>query len=147
MLLFFAQVAEMTGRKSRDVRQPNGRYRYEAKPDNADEFEAFKEGYKLVLIYSAAFAAGVSFHADPKYPNHLQRCVFPIELPYAADRFLQLLGRTSRAGEAHPAKINVLSTHMAGENRFVNAIASKASSMGALTAAIECLRIKFPVLC
>lgn len=97
-------------------------------PIDKDEISAFRKGKKEILVFTTAFSTGISLHADPKYPNIKQRVFIPLELPYAVDQLFQQVGRTSRTNQVHAAEIVILGTHLAGETRFLNAVASKATS-------------------
>ena len=89
------QVAELTGRKSRQVKQYNAmteKYEviYEKRKCedgpidqiNIEEKNNFQNGSKLVAILSEAASTGISLQADKRVKNQRRRVHITIELPW-----------------------------------------------------------------
>jgi hypothetical protein len=109
-------VAEMTGRSGRILRKTENTFRYtkrfggsktsyglqmpvsredESDRLNVKERALFQSGKKSVAIISDAASTGVSLHADRRCKSsHKRRVHFTIELPWAADKAIQQLGRS-----------------------------------------------------
>lgn len=133
-------VAEMTGRVGRIVREPGltsfkykkragtaasstkglSSFKGEVEMDmlNIEERKRFQDGEKYVAIISDAASTGISLHANAGSKNSGRRRVhYTIELPWAADKAIQQLGRSHRAGQlSAPIYRNVI-TNMGGERR------------------------------
>lgn len=140
-------VAEMTGRSSRITRKTSSidePLRYEQRIENSKnqqcdslnvrERKAFMEGKKPVAIISDAASTGVSLHAANGVPSaHKRRVHITLELAWSADKSIQQLGRSHRANQASAPVYKLLTTDLAGENRFAAAVAKRLSSLGAIT--------------
>jgi hypothetical protein len=92
--LFVLQVAEMTGRRSRYVRDAKGSAKYLPRNSasismdmvNIHEREAFQNGTKRIAIISEAASSGISLHADKRVVNQQPRVHFILELPWGSDK-------------------------------------------------------------
>jgi hypothetical protein len=85
------QIAEMTGRKGRVVRDARGAPVYElrARPDSSEmdslnirEKDLFMKAKKFVAIVSDAASTGISLHASAEAANQRRRIHLTIELPW-----------------------------------------------------------------
>ncbi|KAK9863620.1 hypothetical protein WJX84_004264 [Apatococcus fuscideae] len=137
-----SKVAEMSGRRRRMIRNPNGPgfvYRLVAAEGvpldqvNIQEKKAFQSGKKLIAIISDAASTGISLQADRNELNTRLRVHITLELAWSADKTVQQLGRTHRSNQAQPPKYIILSSNICGEHRFASAVAKRLQQLGALT--------------
>jgi hypothetical protein len=129
------EVAEITGRSKRPVRQGDGSLKIErrAATANVAETGAFLAGDKSVLVFTDAGGTGRSYHADPRQNNQKRRRHYLVEPGWRADNAIQGLGRTHRAGQVTPPFVRVCTTDVHGEKRFTSTIARRLDTLGALT--------------
>jgi len=134
-------VAELTGRTRRLIRDSQGRVQYKKRaPEgvamhrtNVHEMEQFQSGIKRIAIISDAAAMGISLHASNRAENRQRRVHVTLELGWSADKQMQTFGRTHRSDQAVPPEYVLLSTELGGEKRFSSTIARRLGSLGALT--------------
>lgn len=134
-------VAEMTGRKRRLIRKPDGGLEYVKRaPDdvamnkvNLHENKQFQDGKKNIAIISDAAATGISLHASNRAENKQRRVHITLELGWSADKQMQTFGRTHRSDQASAPEYILLSIDAGGEKRFSSTIARRLASLGALT--------------
>mmetsp|Transcript_56358 Transcript_56358/g.132128 ORF Transcript_56358/g.132128 Transcript_56358/m.132128 type:complete len:1472 (-) Transcript_56358:106-4521(-) len=146
------QVAEMSGRTSRMVRnkqtgelEKQTRLEAAKKSDgdaldsiNNVEQRAFQKGKKLYAIITEAASAGISLHADrrgfnPPVFTPRPRRMLCLELPWAADKAVQQLGRVHRSNQLSSPCFQCIVTDLGGEARFISAVTQRLRQLGAMT--------------
>jgi len=145
-------VAEMSGRSFRMVRdkktgqiQKRSRLAQARKEQGGNidsinnvENRAFQKGQKLFAIITEAASAGISLHADrrelnPPIYSPRKRRMLCLELPWAADKAVQQLGRVHRSNQLHAPSFVCIVTDLGGEARFVSAVTQRLRQLGAMT--------------
>ena len=129
------QVAEVTGRKRRIVRNEDGRLSVENRPgsSNIGETHAFMDDTKRILVFSDAGGTGRSYHSDLNAKNQRLRVHYLLEPGWKADNAIQGLGRTNRTNQAQPPLFRPTATNVKGEKRFLSTIARRLDTLGAIT--------------
>lgn len=129
------KVAEVTGRKRRIVKTPDGRLKVENRPgsSNIGETHTFMDDDKRILIFSDAGGTGRSYHADLGAKNQRLRVHYLLEPGWRADNAIQGLGRTNRTNQAQPPLFRPTATNVKGEKRFLSTIARRLDTLGAIT--------------
>jgi len=140
------KVAEMSGRSHRMKRRKDGTFAYVARCEelrcpgdgaNMVEQVLFQKGTKKICVVTEVASAGISLHADRRQvrPDFQppRRTMISVELPWGADKAIQVFGRVHRANQLIPPKFVVLNTPLGGEMRFNSAIARRMKLLGAVT--------------
>jgi hypothetical protein len=149
------KVAEMSGRshrRCRDLVTGEVHVQSRTKPQkdksrqvtglvdsvNLTEQRAFQRGEKLVAIITEAASAGISLHSDRRElregaPPPRPRTMLCLELPWAADKAVQQLGRVHRSNQLSPPSFVCVVTDLGGEARFVSAVTRRLRQLGAMT--------------
>ena len=128
-------IAEITGRSKRVVRNESGSMQLEKRSPSqtAEEAKDFNKGNRRILIFSDAGGTGRSYHADLRIENQQKRVHYLIQPGWRADKAIQGLGRTHRTNQKQPPLFKTVTTNIKSQARFVSSIARRMSQMGALT--------------
>ncbi|MDZ8262970.1 strawberry notch-like NTP hydrolase domain-containing protein [Nostoc sp. ChiQUE01b] len=129
------QVAEVTGRSKRVLKDDSGRLFVDSRGSGANiaETAAFMNDDKQILIFSDAGGTGRSYHADLNAVNRRRRSHYLLEAGWRADNAIQGLGRSHRTNQASAPIFKPVTTNVRGERRFISTIARRLDSLGALT--------------
>lgn len=135
------KIAEATGRQMRKIKKDkeDGTRGYEIeKRDStaasAADAQAFQDGRKVALIFSAAGGTGRSYHADRGAKNQGQRVHYLLQPGWRADAAVQGFGRTNRTNQSSaPIYRLVQIEELKAQKRFISTIASRLDQLGALT--------------
>jgi len=129
------QIAEVTGRSKRVLKDENGRLFVDSRGSRANiaETAAFMADEKRILIFSDAGGTGRSYHADLNVVNRRRRSHYLLEAGWRADGAIQGLGRSHRTNQASAPIFRPVTTNVRGERRFISTIARRLDSLGALT--------------
>jgi hypothetical protein len=105
---------------------------------NIGEQRAFQSGEKLVAIITEAASAGISLHSDRREGcegsgRPRPRRMICLELPWAADKAVQQLGRVHRSNQLFPPSFVCVVTDLGAEARFVSAVTRRLRQLGAMT--------------
>ena len=141
-------VAEMSGRSQRSLKDLSTglvtrelrkelKLKEKALSVNVSEQRSFQSGRKRFAVITEAASAGISLHSDRREQLRgsevRRRHMICLELPWAADKAVQQLGRVHRSNQLLPPKFTCLVTDLAGEARFVSAVAQRLTQLGAMT--------------
>jgi len=140
------KVAELSGRSHRMKRRKDGSLSYVARAEelrcplhgaNLVEQVLFQKGVKQVCVVTEVASAGISLHADRRQVRKdfqpPRRILISLELPWGADKAIQVFGRVHRANQLVPPRFVMLCTPLGGEVRFISSIARRMKLMGAVT--------------
>jgi len=128
------KVAELTGRKRRQIKDKNGIVTTESRNDlNNDEVINFQSGKKRIVLVSKSCSIGISLHSDRNVLNQQQRFHITMDINPDVTSFVQQLGRTNRTNQAVPPVYCIIETGIPGEARLSAIINHKMKSLGALT--------------
>jgi len=128
------RVAEVTGRSKRVIFK-NDRYQLSQRSasSNIAETTAFQSDEKQILVFSNAGGTGRSYHASLSCKNQRLRRHYMVESGWEATAATQAVGRSHRSAQAQPPEVILISTDVKGEARFLSTIASRLSTLGAIT--------------
>lgn len=128
-------VAEITGRSRRFIRDNNGKRVEDKRNENkrSAEINDFNEGRKRILIFSEKGGTGASYHASNDYKNKQKRIHYLLQPGWRADKAIQGLGRTNRSNQAHKPEYVLVTTDIPGQKRFLSTIARRLEQLGALS--------------
>ncbi|MGB5632131.1 MAG: strawberry notch family protein, partial [Waterburya sp.] len=133
------KVAEISGRSQRLVKiiDEAGQSKIAVKErksgSNLAEQEAFNSDRKQILFFSKAGGTGFDFHASKNIKNQRLRRHYLVEAGWNAAQAVQGFGRTNRSNQLQPPVYILLTTNVLGQKRFTSSIASRLSSLGAIT--------------
>ncbi|HYX17477.1 MAG TPA: strawberry notch family protein, partial [Nostoc sp.] len=118
------QVAEVTGRSKRVLKDEAGRLFVDSRSSGANiaETTAFMSDQKQILIFSDAGGTGRSYHADLNAVNRKRRSHYLLEAGWRADNAIQGLGRSHRTNQASAPIFRPVTTNVRGERRFISTI-------------------------
>ena len=132
-----SKVSEITGRVNRLIYSTSSSdftvSKRNPRIDNNNECKAFMSGKKQIAIISEAASTGISLHASNSCNNKNRRMHIILQLPWSAEKAIQQLGRTHRSDQSSPPFYKLLITELGGERRLASVVASRLSSLGALT--------------
>lgn len=130
------KISEITGRSKRLVKDENGKYQIEprSKATVAADSEAFTEGKKNILVFSAAGGTGFSWHSDRTFKNRKKRAHYIMQAGWSANVAVQGFGRTHRTNQENQPIYRLVKTDVPGHKRFISSIARRLEQLGALTA-------------
>lgn len=128
-------VAEVTGRKTRLVRQSDGTVVEEkmTPSSRARDIEAFMDKKKRILVFSNAGGTGKGYHSDLDRINQEKRIHYLVQAGWIASRALQGFGRTHRTNQRFAPHDVLVTTDVASHKRFFSSIARRLDQLGALT--------------
>ena len=128
------RVAEVTGRSKRIILK-DGKYQLSTRGASSSvaETDAFQNGQKRILIFSAAGGTGKSYHSDRSCLNQQPRRHYLAECGWNVVGVTQGFGRCNRANQVQPPEIVLISTDVPGEKRFTATVASRLSALGAIS--------------
>jgi hypothetical protein len=129
------KIAEVTGRKRRLVRQPDGTVVEEklTPSSKAKDIDAFMGGKKRILLFSNAGGTGKGYHSDLDVENQEGREHYLVQPGWIASRALQGFGRTHRTNQRVAPGYVLVTTNIAAHKRFFSSIARRLDQLGALT--------------
>ena len=129
------KVSEVTGRKSRFIRQPDGSLKQEKRGARASkqDIQDFLDDKKDILVFSQAGGTGASYHAGKEFKNQRPRAHYLLQAGWRADEAVQGFGRSHRSNQANTPTYRLVQTNLKGHKRFIATIARRLDQLGALT--------------
>ncbi|MCK4826605.1 strawberry notch C-terminal domain-containing protein, partial [bacterium] len=130
-----SNVAEVTGRKRRLVRQPDGTVVEErmTPSSRAKDIDSFMDKKKRILMFSDAGGTGKGYHSDLDRINQEKRIHYLVQAGWIASRALQGFGRSHRTNQRFAPHDVLVTTDVAAHKRFFSSIARRLDQVGALT--------------
>mmetsp|Transcript_36127 Transcript_36127/g.65502 ORF Transcript_36127/g.65502 Transcript_36127/m.65502 type:complete len:1086 (+) Transcript_36127:39-3296(+) len=132
-----AQVAELSGRSHRLVRELGKWQKVSRQSNNVQEQHAFQAGVKRIAIITEAASTGISLHSDRRrsaigfMPR--QRTLIMAELGFSAEKTMQQLGRVHRSNQEFPPRFEIVLSPVPGETRLASTLTSRLKTLGAVT--------------
>jgi hypothetical protein len=136
------RVVELTGRTVVYRKDSQGKWTImnrTKKGDGTKEInirgcKLFQSGKARIAIISAAAGCGISLQNDKNGPDR-RRIHIQMELAWAADQAMQMLGRTMRSRQHNAPMYIQFASPFAAEKRFAQTVAERAQRLGAATTA------------
>ncbi|MBE9581277.1 MAG: strawberry notch C-terminal domain-containing protein, partial [Proteobacteria bacterium] len=128
-------VAEMTGRKRRLARQPDGSVKLQrlTPASKKKDVQSFMDKKKRILIFSNAGGTGVGYHSDLSAINQQKRAHYLAQPGWIASKAIQGFGRSHRTHQRIAPENILITTNIAAHKRFFSSIARRLDQVGALT--------------
>lgn len=127
-------IAEITGRKTRIFRNARGESVQEDLPPSRahKDMQDFKDGKKMVAIFSDRGGTGFNFHSDREYKNQARRIHYLVQAGWEAIQAMQGFGRTNRSNQANAPHFILVTTDLPAQMRFISSIARRLDQLGAM---------------
>ncbi|MBE9580919.1 MAG: strawberry notch C-terminal domain-containing protein, partial [Proteobacteria bacterium] len=128
-------VAEMTGRKRRLVRQSDGSVKLQrlTPASKKKDVQSYMDAKKRILLFSNAGGTGVGYHSDLSVINQQKRAHYLAQPGWIAPKAIQGLGRSHRTHQRIAPEDILVTTNIAAHKRFFSSIARRLDQVGALT--------------
>ncbi|MGM9733414.1 MAG: LPD38 domain-containing protein [Prevotella sp.] len=128
-------VGELTGRKDRLVRQPDGTYKVQSrgKVDKKGIARDFNNGKIDVVILNKSAATGISLHSSKRFKDQRQRTMIVAQALKDINDYMQMMGRIDRTGQVHRGYYINLGLPVPAENRLMMMLSTKLKSLNANT--------------
>jgi len=129
------RVGELTGRKTRVEKQPNGKYKVVARTetDHKPIIRKFQAGDIDVAILNKSASTGVSLHADVRAKDQRPRVMIVAQAQLDVNDEVQMRGRIDRTGQVHRGEYQYIVSDIPAEQRLLMMLKRKLSSLDANT--------------